>query len=62
MDLRQMGHPYEKKYVEFTQEDRDIVTNCFKAWREQSNSNEYADKAGFCHSASASEVIEKITR
>ncbi len=59
MDLRQMGHPYEKKYVEFTQEDRDIVTNCFKAWREQSNSNEYADKAGFCHSASASEVIEK---
>lgn len=59
MDLRQMGHPYEKKYIEFTQEDRDIITDCFKAWREQNNLNEYVNKAGLCYSASASEIIEK---
>ena len=59
MDLRQIGHPYEKKYIEFTQEDRDLVTNKFKAWRQSDWSEEYCDVPEFCHSASASEIIEK---
>ena len=59
MDLRQIGHPYEKKYIEFTQEDRDLVTNKFKAWRQSDWSEEYSDVPEFCHSASASEIIEK---
>ena len=58
MDLRQMGHPYEKKYIELTQEDRDLVTAKFNAWR-QNSSEEYFDVPEFCHSASASEIIEK---
>ena len=33
MDLRQMGHPFEKKYVEFIEEDRKTITDKFKAWR-----------------------------
>ena len=58
MDLRQMGHPYEKKYIELTQEDRDIVTTKFKAWR-QETSEQYCDVPEFCHSAPAQEIIEK---
>lgn len=58
MDLRQMGHPYEKKYIELTQEDRDVVTNTFINWRENTG-NSYQDIPEFCHSASASEIIEK---
>lgn len=58
MDLRQMGHPYEKKYIELTQEDRDIITSKFNAWRQESN-EEYVDVPEFCHSASKQEIIEK---
>ena len=57
MDLRQMGHPYEKKYIEFTQEDRDIVTDKFKSWRQSDWPKEYCDVAGFCGSASASAIV-----
>ena len=59
MDLRRIGHPYEKKYIEFTQEDRDLVTDKFKAWRQSDWSEDYCDVPEFCHSASASEIIEK---
>ena len=58
MDLRQMGHPYEKKYIELTQEDRDIITSKFNAWRQESN-EEYVDVPEFCHSASKQEIIDK---
>lgn len=59
MDLRQMGHPYEKKYIELTQEDRDIVTNKFNAWRQKNWKEEYSDVPEFCHSAKAEEIISK---
>ena len=58
MDLRQMGHPYEKKYIEFTEEDRKIITDKFNAWRQESDIK-YFDEPEFCHSASAQEIIEK---
>lgn len=58
MDLRQMGHPYEKKYLEFTQEDRDIVTDKFKSWRQTDWSEAYENVPEFCYSASADEIIE----
>ena len=58
MDLRQMGHPYEKKYIELTQIDRDIITSKFNAWRQESN-EEYVDVPEFCHSASKQEIIDK---
>jgi len=59
MDLRQMGHPYEKKYVEFTEEDRDVVTNRFKAWRIEDYKETYSNQDGFCYSASKDEIINR---
>lgn len=58
MDLRQMGHPYEKKYIELTQEDRDVVTNKFNAWRQSNWNVEYCDVSEFCYSATASDLIK----
>ena len=58
MDLRQMGHPYEKKYIELTQDDRNVITSKFNAWRQESNI-EYFDVPEFCHSASKQEIIDK---
>ena len=59
MYLRQMGHPYEKKYIEFTQEDRDVVTDKFKSWRQSDWAEVYENIAGFCFSADAATIIEK---
>lgn len=59
MDLRQMGHPFEKKYIEFTEEDRKIITDRFKAWRMESFELSYENEDGFCYSASKAEIVEK---
>ena len=58
MDLRQLGHPYEKKYIELNEDDRKIVTDKFIAWR-QEGEEEYSVVPEFCYSASVDEVIEK---
>lgn len=59
MDLRQMGHPYEKKYIEFTEEDRADIVKRFKSWRFENSGTEYEDIPEFCYSAKKSEVVEK---
>jgi type I restriction enzyme M protein len=59
MDLRQMGSPYEKKYVELTAEDRDKVTSVYHAWQLEGFEKTYQDVPEFCYSASFDEVAEK---
>ena len=59
MDLRQMGHPYEKKYIEFTDEDRAIITDRFKSWRFEGYPTQYEDVPEFCYSAKKAEIVEK---
>ena len=59
MDLRQMGHPYEKKYIEFTEEDREIIVDRFKSWRLLNYSTSYENIPEFCYSANKDEIIQK---
>lgn len=59
MDLRQMGSPYEKKYIELTQEDRDKVTETYHNWQTEGYEDSYKDVPEFCYSASFDEVKEK---
>ena len=59
MDLRQMGHPYEKKYIEFTEEDRAVIVDRFKSWRLEGYQTTYEDVPEFCYSAKKEEIIEK---
>lgn len=59
MDLRQMGHPYEKKYVEFTEEDRAAIVDRFKSWRLAGYQTPYEDIPEFCYAAKKAEIIEK---
>ena len=35
--------PFEKKYIELTEEDRAIIVNCFKSWRFNDYQTEYKD-------------------
>lgn len=59
MDLRQMGSPYEKKYIELTQEDRDKVTETYHNWQTEGYEDTYENVPEFCYSASFDEVKEK---
>lgn len=59
MDLRQMGHPYEKKYIEFTEEDRAVIVDRFKSWRLDGYLTSYEDIPEFCYAAKKAEIVEK---
>lgn len=59
MDLRQMGSPFEKKYVELTEDDRARVTEVFHAWQQEGYETTYENVPEFCYSASYDEVKEK---
>ena len=59
MDLRQMGQPYEKKYVELVQEERDKVTSTYHAWQTTDYDSKYKNVPEFCYSADKSEIAEK---
>ena len=59
MDLRQMGPPFEKKYIEFTEEDRSIIVDKFKSWRLDGYPTEYEDVPEFCYLAHKDEIVEK---
>ena len=59
MDLRQMGHPYEKKYIEFTDEDRAVIVDRFKSWRLEGYQTPYEDIPEFCYAAKKDEIVEK---
>jgi len=59
MDLRQMGAPFEKKYVELTQDDRREVCEVYHAWQQVGHEEIYNNVPEFCYSASSEEVAEK---
>lgn len=59
MDLRQMGSPFEKKYTELTDEDRQVVTEVYHNWQQEVYEETYENTPEFCYSASKEEIVEK---
>jgi type I restriction enzyme M protein len=57
MDLRQKGVPFEKKYVQFDEENIENISNTYHVW--QSDKDEYEDIPEYCYSASKDEIIKK---
>ncbi|MBD5131431.1 MAG: SAM-dependent DNA methyltransferase [Clostridiales bacterium] len=58
LDLRQMGSPFEKKYIELTDGDRKRVVDTYHAWQTQ----EWTEKDNvheYCYSATIQEVADK---
>ena len=47
------------KTLEFTDEDRAIITDRFKSWRFEGYPTQYEDVPEFCYSAKKCEIIEK---
>lgn len=57
MDLRQMGSPYEKKYVQLTADDIARVARTYHDWQRAGDS--YGDIPEYCYSATFDEIAEK---
>lgn len=59
MDLRQIGSPYEKKYIELTEADRTKVVETYHNWQQIGYEDTYKNIPEFCYSAGYDEVAEK---
>lgn len=59
MDLRQLGEPFEKKFVHLTEHDIARVANTYHCWQLQGHENYYHDEPEFCRSVTVDEVAEK---
>ena len=57
MDLRQMGIPFEKKYIQFSVENIQNIAGTYHNW--QQSDNDYKDVPEFCYSAKIEEIIAK---
>lgn len=59
MDLRQIGSPYEKKYIELTEAERAKVVETYHNWQQVGYEDTYNNIPEFCYSAGYDEVAEK---
>ncbi len=61
MDLRQMGIPFEKKYIQFSEDDIKKITSTYHQWQVSTPLNQpgYQNIPEFCYSASFEEVAKK---
>ena len=59
MDLRQMGIPFEKKYVELDPDTRDTVTRTYHNWQQEGYEQTYQDTPEFCQSIKVQTIAEK---
>ncbi|MCG8028657.1 MAG: type I restriction-modification system subunit M [Candidatus Thiodiazotropha taylori] len=59
LDLREIGVPFEKKFIQFSDEDRARITATFHTWQEERAADAYEDVPEYCYSASIDEVRAK---
>ena len=57
MDLRQRGIPFEKKYIQFSEEETASIAKTYHNW--QTDIEAYQNQDEFCYSATKSEVVAK---
>ena len=56
MDLRQKGHPYEKKYIEFTKNDISDFSNTYHNWQSKNFEKLYEDIKSYCKSVRKEDI------
>jgi len=59
MDLRQLGVPFEKKYVQFSDEEIKKVATIYHDWQQTDYENAYQNIPELCYSATLEEVEKK---
>jgi type I restriction enzyme M protein len=59
MDLRQIGVPFEKKFIQFSDDDIKQITSTYHNWQQTDYKKTYNDTPEFCYSASFEEIEKK---
>jgi type I restriction enzyme M protein len=59
MDLREIGEPFEKKYVQFSENHIQKVAETFHTWQTTDFAKKYQNTPEYCYSASFEEVEKK---
>lgn len=59
LDLRQKGHPYEKKYIELNEFDRSEITSTFHNWQMKESFKLFKNTKEYCYSANIEEIRQK---
>ncbi len=57
MDLRQIGEPFEKKFIQFSEQHIKNIGKTYHTWQQEKNN--YKDIPEYCYSASFDEVAKK---
>jgi type I restriction enzyme M protein len=57
MDLRQVGEPFEKKFIQFNEQHINEIASTYHAWQQENSG--YKDIPEFCYSASFDEISQK---
>ena len=59
MDLRQWGEPFEKKFIQFSDQHIKDIAKTFHTWQETRYEQEYENVPEYCYSASFDEIKAK---
>ena len=59
MDLREIGEPFEKKYVQFSEQHIQDIAKTFHTWQQTIAEQEYENVPEYCYSAHIEEVRSK---
>ena len=59
IDLRQWGEPFEKKYIQFSQEQIARIADNFHNWQREGHEQTYHNVPEYCYSATLEEIEAK---
>ena len=59
IDLRQWGEPFEKKYIQFSQEQIQQIAENFHNWQREGYEQTYHNEPEYCYSATLDEIEQK---
>lgn len=59
MDLREMGIPFEKKFIQFSDEEISKVCSTYHNWQQSNYETKYNNIPEFCYSASLEDLEKK---
>ena len=59
MDLREIGIPFEKKFIQFSDDEISKVCDTYHNWQQNDYETKYKDIPEFCYSANLDEIEKK---
>ncbi len=59
MDLRKIGEPFEKKFIQFSEKHIQEISNTYHTWQQTMADTEYENIPEYCYSANIDEVRAK---